>query len=196
MSCEACIEALSVEVDRVTSINRVHNIPCACEQYTLSPLSPGIVDDAETLHYLVPTPSGLLENGCLNPTFVKKVEKNGLSVLRSHAADGEFEITVDQLRPRWQQAGRKLHGIMTFSVAAVRYDDLERLCCVYDTAEENKPAHAELMAADISHRFAGMTKSQVKQMREARIKRIVDSIGSTFEPISTFRSGKIAHLAD
>lgn len=196
MSCAACIQALAVEVDRVSSINSIPDIPCVCEQYSLSPLSPGPVVDDENLHYLVPTPNGLLENGYLNPTFVQQVEKNGLSVLRALAIDDEFELTVSQLRARWSQTGRKLHGIMTFAAGSVRYDNEDRLCCVYDTAEEDKPGHAELMAIDISHKMTGLTKSQIKQMREARIKKIVDRIGSNFESVATFRSGNLLHLAN
>ena len=154
-------------------------------------LSPGLVADNEFLHYLVPTPKGLMENGFLNPVYVEQVDRNGLSVLRERAADEEFLLTLDQLKELWSKSGRELHGVMTFLTSEVRYEEDARLCCVYDTAETGKPSHAELMAPDMRVQFPDLTKGEIKHKKHARIKRIVDKIGTQFEPATTFREGRL-----
>lgn len=194
MTCEACREALSSESGRVNRINECSEQICGCEAYSVSDHSPGCVDDDETLHYLVPTPEGRTENGFLSPTFLISVDTDGLSVLRHRAQDNEFEVTVAELRPRWQDKSRSLEGIMSFKASAVRYLDGHRLCCVYDTGMPEKPNHADLMAPSLEKLFPGSSKTEIKKRQRARIKQIIDQIGNNFTQAAAFRDGRLAHL--
>lgn len=192
MSCEVCRGALSEEPGRVGRINNCIEHICGCELYAVSAHSPGTVEDTETLHYLVPTPDGRTEEGYLNPTYLLSVDTEGLSVLREGADDKEFENTLEELRPRWQNNSKSLEGVMSFKVSAVRYFNETRLCCVYDTGKAHKPHHADLMAPAIS---GVVSNSELKRRRRQRLKLIVDQIGNNFEAPSSFRNGRLAHLA-
>ena len=195
MSCEACRGALSPEAGRVNRINECIEQTCGCEVYSVSDYSPGCVDDDEDLHYLVPTPEGRTENGHLNPTFLISIDTEGLSVLRDSAQDIEFETTVAELRPRWQDKNRSLEGIMSFKASTVRYLDEKRLCCVYDTGMPEKPNHADLMAPSLEKLFPSSSKTELKKRQRARLKQIIDQIGNGFTEVTEFRDGRLAHLA-
>lgn len=195
MSCELCRGALNAApnatVDTVNAVNAKLGEPCACEQFSMSELSPGLVDDGEYLHYLVPTPEGRLADGHLNPINLVQVDRGGLSVLRQGAKNTEFEQTVQELRPRWQTNKKALEGVMTFPVSVVRYREEQRLCCVYDTALPGKPHHADLMMPALG---GELSRTQRDRLQKARIKALVDQIGTNFEPIEQFRAGSLAHL--
>ncbi len=193
MSCEACRKALSSESGRVSRINRCVEQPCGCEAYSVSNYSPGCVDDDETLHFLVPTPEGRTENGYLNPTFLISLNTEGLSVLRDSADDVEFEATVSELRPRWEDRKRSLEGIMSFKASAVRHLMGQRLCCVYDTGMPGKPNHADLMAPSLDEAAAG-SRTELKRLQRARVKQVIDQIGNSFTAADVFRDGRLAHL--
>ncbi|MBB3594349.1 hypothetical protein FHX08_004753 [Rhizobium sp. BK529] len=186
MTSEACRLAFAQNDDRVKAVNSCIPEPCGCEAYTASDMSPGTVASEETLHFLVYTPEGRMENGYLNPALVMQSQTNGLSVLRGAASDSEFEVTAEELLPRWQTRGRSLDGVMIFPASAVRYKDEVRFCGVYDTAMERKPHHADIMMVG----FEGLSNSQAKK----RLKSLVDAIGTNFEDMDTFRDGRLGHL--
>jgi hypothetical protein len=153
------------------------------------------VGDEEILHYLVPTPEGRLDNGHLNPTFLTSVDVDGLSVLRDTAEDSEFEVTLAELRPRWQDRNRSLEGVMSFKTSLVRHAAENRLCCVYDTGKQNKPNHADLMAPSLEGHPQAVSANQLKKLQKIRIKKIVDKIGPSFTPVSEFRNGRFCQTS-
>lgn len=193
MSCEACRGALSSEPGRVDRINKCTEQTCGCEAYSVSDHSPGCVSDDEILHYLVPTPEGRTENGFLNPTFLISLFTDGFSVLRDSAKDIEFVLTVAELRPRWQDKGRSLEGVMSFKASVVRRLDSNRLCCIYDTGMPDKPNHADLMGPSLDE--PKISNTELKRKQRERIKQIIDQIGNAFTQATEFRDGRLAHLA-
>lgn len=189
MSCEACRAALSATEDKVRKVNNCMSEPCGCENYSVADNSPGPVQDNEVLNYLVPTPEGRTENGHINPLFLNQVTVNGLSVLRDSAANSEFELTILELRPRWQSKQRELEGVISFKAKDVRYLGDARLCCVYDTALPDKPNHADLMATPLIEQDETVTNSELKKRKKVKIKAIIDQIGNNFSSASIFRDG-------
>ncbi|WP_146030401.1 hypothetical protein [Thalassospira sp. GB04J01] len=191
MSCEACRAALSATEDKVNEVNKCTSEPCGCEKYRASENSPGPVLDEETLNYLVPTPDGRTESGHINPLFMNQVALNGLSVLRNTASNSEFELTIKQLRPRWESKERKLEGIVSFDARSVRYLEGKRLCCIYDTALPDKPNHADVMSAPWTGPEQVLTRRQLSQRKKIVIKEIIDQIGTNFSSAASFRDGSL-----
>jgi hypothetical protein len=144
---------------------------CGCEQISLHKLSPGVVLDDEEVHFVVCHPDGTLDDGKLNPTFLIQLAYHGLSVLRASATDSEFELTLLELKERWNRSVRKFHGIATFRAGKIRYNGDDRLCCVYDTAMPGKPHHADIAGPGIK----AENNSELKKLRHRRIKFIIDN---------------------
>ena len=193
MSCVTCLAAIKGAGALVERMDQAAADICGCEQVRLHELSPGVVLDDEELHFLVCHPDGTLDNGKLNPTFLTPLDQDGLSVLRAAAENAEFELTLKELKERWNQNARKFHGIATFSARAVRYDDGQnRLCCIYDTAMTGKPHHADIAGPGIKAK----SKSEAKRLSKQRIKSLIDNAVLRFESAKEFRSGVLSQFVD
>ena len=188
VKCRAAVEGDGTLVDRM---DRAAEEICGCERVRVHELSPGIVLDEEELHFVVAHPGGILD-GKLNPSFLIPLDRNGLSVLRGAAANAEFELTLEELRARWEGKARKFHGIATLKTQRVRYEAAQRLCCVYDTAMVGKPYHADIAGPEIKSE----SKTAAEKLRRQRLKRLIDNAVLRFEAAADFRSGVLSRFVD
>lgn len=168
-------------------MDNASDTPCGCEQSSVSELSPGVVGDEEELHFLVCDPGGMLD-GRLNPDFLRQLDKDGLSVLRGAAGNEEFTLTLAELKPRWAERVRRFHGVATFRAGQVRFENGERICCVYDTALEGKPNHAVVAGPE----FKGNDRKKLI----ARRKKYIIDVMKRFETASEFRGGFLLSLTN
>lgn len=192
MSCEKCRKALDALENRVTSINSVGDEDCLCENHSVSQHSPSHVDDGEHLLLVVRSPDGINENGTLHPVTVEQALRNGLSVQRDCSPDDEVILCVTTLKGMWAIREKSPAGIMRFKASDIRIlKDDRRASCVYDTGEDDKPHHAEIMASasKVSEIDNCGTKKEKKLVRERYYKLLIDQIGTEFILVEQFRSG-------
>ncbi|MEO9169162.1 MAG: hypothetical protein ABI230_12240 [Aestuariivirga sp.] len=194
MNCEACKRALAVGQGRVDSINAVTGSPCACETSKVSQYSPGPVQNDEKMYFLASLPNSRMGSGHINPQYLAQLEKDGLSVLREHAADNEFAITLRMLAKHWKDKGKTFEGVISFHARQIRDAKEPRLCCIYDTGEPDRPHHAELMATKIAVCYPNLKENQLKEARKARIMEVMKLIGNGFTSAQEFRQGKFFEL--
>jgi hypothetical protein len=191
MGCSQCLKALQGSGPFADRINGASVEICGCEQHSLSELSPGVVQDDETLHFIVSDPDGLLD-GRINPILLRQLHIGGLSVLRENATTEEFVRTLDELTSTWAKNVRSFIGVTSFQCAGVRFGNEGRLCCVFDTGLPSKPHHADIVGPMIT----GESKSAAERLRKTHVKRVVDAIGQSFEAAAAFRAGALAHFAE
>jgi len=117
-----------------------------------------------------------------------------LSVLRDGASNAEFEETLTELQARATAAGNPchFHGILAFLAANVRFCASDRFLCVFDTALEKKPHHADLMRKPFP---TDWTKSKTEKERMILVKELRQLIGSGFVAASRFRDGAFVSFA-
>lgn len=127
---------------------------CTCESQRMSPHSPGPVQSGETLARMVCFPMHVhRKRRELKPSFFDHAFSFGLSIQRlDQAKDEEIATLVEGfLTPKddllWL-------GYIEGSCEHLRSlragTSNKRLFCIYDTAEERNPAHAEI---GVSHRI-------------------------------------------
>lgn len=125
---------------------------CACEAESVSPSSPGPVGAEEALARLIYSPLHVDPiTGEVTEAAFSDVKDKGLSVQRlTHVSEahvraiGEKKLADDHALGK---TDRVLLGIVTGSVAAIRqqtYETGERTFCVYDSALQDTPAHADV----------------------------------------------------
>lgn len=125
---------------------------CGCEQHSVSALSPGVVDDTESVARLIYSPHHIdPETGQVKEAAFSDVQDKGLSVQRQAHADpdsiraiGERKLADDHAQGK---TDRQFLGIVAAQVADIRKDrheDDSRALCVYDTALPGLPAHADV----------------------------------------------------
>jgi hypothetical protein len=197
MTCAVCRQAFATQPEEkiATVLHRATAERCGCEKFKMHDDSPGVVDDAEHLDLIVSDPNSLLSDGSINPTIFVQLDGAGVSVLRSAAANAEFEVTIEELKVRSAQSGRPryFHGVCEFKASAVRYDGADRLVGVYDTAQPKKPHHADLVGPDI-HVITTASKKEQERDKRSRYKRVLELIGPSFIPARRFRDGSfISH---
>ena len=120
---------------------------CICEQHKMSKHSPGFVSDEEKLTRFVFDPVHLKRNGGIKPSIFSHVSTYGCSIQReSIVLDNEL---IQFLRNFLNKNPRQSwHGILTGECSSLRKvlvdSSGQRALCIYDTAEEDNPAHAEI----------------------------------------------------
>jgi hypothetical protein len=197
MSLESCRAAIAHERDKEIA-EKVHAAcasVCGCEAFSLGDGSPGPVEDPENLHLVISDPQSLLPDLTLNPASLVQIDYAGLSVLRDRAADGEFELTISELKARSASTGKErfFHGVCTFTASTIRYNGVDRFLCIYDTAMPGKPHHADIFGPDLRAMSGGaISKSEREKQNRQRIKQLIDRIGASFEPAQVFRNGVLA----
>ncbi len=191
MSCEKCRAAVDGTGSLGERMDAATDVICGCERVSVSDLSPGPIRDEEELHFIVPSPDGMI-NGKPNPTFLIPLDNDGLSILRGAAADNEFQQTLQELTARWSPKARRFHGVVTFDARKVRYVADSRLCCAYDTALPGKPHHGDIAGPAIKED----TKSATRRQQERRIKHLIDTAMIRFETATAFRDGVLSKFAE
>jgi hypothetical protein len=168
--------------ERASRIHAVADRQFDCECYNLSRHSPGPVDDAEVLNFLITDPQSLdPRSRNLLPVIARQVYEKGMSVLRDRAADIEFELTYFELKRSSDAKGKErfLHGVCAFRAREIRYDGNSRFAGIYDTGLRDRPHHADIMAPPPENRIE----------KERSLKKIIDKIGPGFIDVNGFRNG-------
>lgn len=132
--------------NRVELINQ-SSLDCSCENFRMSHHSPFTVDDSELVSRFVFSPIHLNRKGELKPSLFTHVESSGCSVQReSIASPAEILDFVSTFLSG--DSERKWHGVAQAKCGDIRKINVtnsdKRNLCVYDTAEINNPAHAEI----------------------------------------------------
>jgi hypothetical protein len=198
MSCELCRAALSHPDDQeiAAKLHAACMDVCGCERYTLSDLSPGPVHDEELLNLIISDPQGIKDGKTPHPGILVQIDQAGLSVLRDAASNEEFEITIRELKERSEQKGgeRYFFGICAFKARSIRVSGDRRFLCVYDTALDNKPNHADVFGPDLKAMALPeqISKGEHKRRNMARIKKFIEQMGECFVPARMFRDGAFA----
>lgn len=123
---------------------------CCCETtMSFSKYSPGIVENKELVCRICVDPIFWnSEKGTPLPDAFFDISKKGMSVWREeHLKAGELEkLENDRVNAK---PGRRKGGIVRCSVSALREGvmDGQRAFCIYDTASEDTPAHADIFQA-------------------------------------------------
>lgn len=123
-----------------------------CEEHTCSAQSPGPVKDDEHLIFLLINPTHFdVETGVLHPIAFQEVHKRDLSVFRyPKASVPEIENTIAELIARGMKnippKIRRVEQCCTVPASLVRALRLSenRAFGVFDTALDDKPAHASV----------------------------------------------------
>jgi hypothetical protein len=185
MKCDLCKTALAHEphIDRVKAVQDVAGQLCGCEFTPANNLSPGIVQDDEMLFIIVRDPKDI-QSGHLSPHVGVQVDCGGWSCLRENATDAEFLKTFAELGVVTGGA-QTFYGIFSVRANDVRYKFCDRFMCVYDTALDGKPHHADIMAPN------KLSNSRNKK----RVKLLLDRIGTSLVLAADFREGRFARFA-
>ena len=190
--CRACRAAVvhEPESERAARIHSACREVFRCERYALGTDCPGPVVDSEYLNLIISDPQNLdPRSGKLLPVIVKQVDGRGMSVLRDGATNEEFDIAYSELRKGSDAKGqpRFFHGVCRFLSSEVRYgtDASNRRLGVYATALPSRRHHADLLAPPVPTR----------REREARMKWVIDKIGSNVLSVSDFREGAFLKYA-
>lgn len=123
---------------------------CSCESSPISRHSPGIVQDNEILALFIFSPMNVDRKGRVKPAVFSHVHEKGRSVQRDDVADVDelVKFSTDFLRGKDDRAWK---GVLLGNVGLVRklinFKGAQSVC-VYDTAEQRNPAHAELFQSD------------------------------------------------
>lgn len=117
----------------------------------MSKNSPGVVSDRETLSRFVFLPMHVNRKGDrVKPAFFDHIHTSGCSVQRESIAPA-VELTSFVTKFLKGEDDRGWIGVLFANCKAVRdiriESEIERALCVYDTAELDNPAHAEMFSA-------------------------------------------------
>ena len=131
---------------RVGEINAIAK-DCICENYRMSRFSPGVVKEKEKLARFVFCPMHRGKNGKWKPAIFSQVSTTGCSIQREDLAGIREigELVTSRLTKNHQDSWG---GVLLADCSAVRAISIDetraRAVCVFGTAEEFNPAHAEM----------------------------------------------------
>lgn len=147
--CERCSQ---LHMDTYDATDRVERIiasaaSCVCEQCRISPHSPGSIEADEILTRFANFPFQITKTGKIKTGMFSHTANRGCSIQReTKATNNELVASLEQFLSGRDDATWK--GILQARTSDVRSivlsDAKERAVCVYDTADENNPAHAEM----------------------------------------------------
>lgn len=147
---EGCREILNDELcgHRVSAMLDAHP-DCACEQHRSNDFSAGPIANNELIVHLIMSPIDIdPDSNKLRPDVNRDTLSHGMSCVRCKTLD---EIDLDEMgRQREvlkQDKGHRYMGYVALSAGYLRglHDTMKRAYCVYDTALETEPRHAEVM---------------------------------------------------
>ena len=143
MSCTDVPKILEDKPHRSACKRLAELLPdCCCEHESVCPeLSPGVVQDHETLARFVPAKDLDPETSGVKPSLFEKASENGMSVTRLDLAGEEIVYR--------QQIEGNFSGFVTALCQDIRSKMHEgrRLFCVYDTALGSNTNHADVCQA-------------------------------------------------
>lgn len=131
--------------DRVAAINDCAP-NCACERYKMSRHSPGTVRDEELVERFVFSPMHVnKKTGKPMPNLFSHAEKKGCSIQRARASNDEIQNFATGFLENPKHAWLGVVSARCGEVRTMRLDGhVDQIACIYDTAEETNPSHAEI----------------------------------------------------
>ena len=125
---------------------------CVCELYTTSPHSPGVINDGEMLTRFIFSPIHInKKTGAVLSSAFSYANTSGCSVQREGFASAE---ELNRWLTKYLESNSEHHWMGTLDCnsalvkSLVLHDSPNRVVGVYDTAEENNPAHAEIFRTE------------------------------------------------
>lgn len=163
MSCQDFFASLAGNADKTAHFDELCPA-CACEASSMSPHSAaGVVNDDETVWRLILSPIHFdTQTGRVKEAAFSDAWGRGLSVLRGKLIDNAGVLRRRGVDRAGNSAVRKFEcaaGAQVGMVRSLRSADGAGRFCVYDTAEQDEPAHADICQT----RHAG--KAAQKQLR-------------------------------
>jgi hypothetical protein len=158
--CRDCEARLQADPHRATLFAAEHP-GCECDQVSISPHSPGRVEDGELLARVIIEPKHLnLDDGTVEAASFREACSYGLSLLRlSYVANAHLrrfdESLAERVRDREESAAQKqgrapekaaFAGVVRFEAGIVRQHEPggDAQFCVMDGATESEPFHADV----------------------------------------------------
>jgi len=168
---------------RIDGINQAAP-DCICEKYRMSQFSPNTVDNSENLARFIFSPIHVDRKGRIKPSIFSQIFTTGCSIQRDGIATSNELIDFTQKFLSGDD-NRLWKGVLIAKSETVRkiVNSLKnQAICVYDTAEMDNPAHAEMM---ISYNIAETDRAELT----ARLYEVFDNQN----PISPekYRNGEI-----
>lgn len=137
---------LDSDQQRVGEINAAAP-DCVCEKGRMSRHSPGVINNSEILARFVFFPIQIDKKGRFKPSLFSHVHSKGCSIQRDSVAKNDelLEFVREFLSKKDDRSWKgvlfgKCHDIRSISANEAH----RRAVCVYDTANADNPAHAEL----------------------------------------------------
>jgi hypothetical protein len=195
-NCQATFAALESEEYKERARRLDEQEPgCRCQLVQVSKHSPGQVENTEVLVRILVAPQHMRrKTGRPRSAALTDAERGGLSVFREErATDAEIRKVAEDLvfsaRAR-QGKGAGVFGVLKMECVKVRNfcrdTEKEPCYCVYDSALERLPSHAEAF-----QRIAGVEDA----IREDRRNTLFELIKAGFVPVDEFRDGLLKDLA-
>jgi hypothetical protein len=197
-SCRSTFDALkdSLESERAARLDELQP-RCCCQSHSVSRHSVGIVGATEVLIRLLVAPYHMNKRKLPRAAALSAAENIGLSVFRENqATDAEIrniaEGLVRRARDSQGDKGDKagIFGALMMPCASIREskadDEIDPAYCVYDTALEHIPSHAEAFQR---------VRAADEALREARRLALFTSVQSGFVSVENFRKGLLSDLA-
>lgn len=157
--CRTCFAAHRNQQDKAKLIDDEHP-NCACEQVSVSPYSPGLVEPEEYLLRVIYSPHHVEhDTGKLKPTALDDVSGRGLSVNRRRYTtpqETQQQISSKLDTAYAKEKGHRYVGVVVLNAGAVREisEQGKRLFGIYDTAEDDNRAHSDVCQVRLG-RLAG-----------------------------------------
>lgn len=147
MSPEECISIWknAEPQERARALDH-HSPSCGCEVHSLRNSNLNPISSVEFVARILTTPDGCnLTTKEILRTKLVAAFSSGVSLVRQGATEAEIELTVSQLTQSSEP--NSLAGAAILAVSEIRnLGNPERWFCVYDTEEEKKVAHADILA--------------------------------------------------
>lgn len=149
---------------------------CACEAHSVSQYSPGPVGNDETIWRLILAPTHVdAETGKVKEMAFDDASNKGLSVQRVAAGDDTDDIVERGQARAASKPGTRFElavGSTAGAVRALRGQDEMRFC-IYDTANEGDPGHADVCQTK------GGTKTERARLRRELQKQFSQMISAS-----------------
>lgn len=147
MSCQELFASVAKDPKKAEKID-AKSPGCACEEYSVSPHSPGPVTDDETLWRLILSPVHYdVATGKVTEAAFDDASNKGMSVQRLLVTGSEGDIRQRGYSRAAAKPGRTFECAIGATAAGIRalcsLEDGGRFC-IYDTADAADPGHADV----------------------------------------------------
>jgi len=116
----------------------------------MSEHSPGVVENSEFLARFVFSPMHFNRNGKLKPSVFSHVQTRGCSIQRESIANNDhaFAMVQEVLNSNSDTAWQGVLFGQCGDVRSIMVNGNRRSICIYDTADQENPAHGEMCQSE------------------------------------------------